>query len=499
MRNLYRYLKNTALTALSVVALNACVSLEEEPIGILAPDSFYKTESDFQAGLNGMLSPMWVSWGGYSFNWGVFQIPGAMADDIATAPHDAFLQFDRFNYDPNNGQISNLWGIHYAVINNANILISNLETTSVISEEKKAHLLGQAKFWRANSYFILTQWFGEVPIITTENRSNADKVGQSPVADVYDAIVLDLQDAESTLPPSFPERIRPTSWAAKSLLSKVYLTMAGWPLKEASAYKLARDKAKEVMDGSSYALEADFKDLWIADNGLTNSEFIFFFKGVNSGGWPNPGASFYHHASRHPKEAGWGDFFSEATFYNNFPDGYRKDVSFTTSWPDGTSFPADVAEPFVAKYRDAGSEIISYEGTDLTGVNSEGYASYVHMRFADVLLIFAEADNQVNGPTGEAYEAINQVRRRALNQDIYTPDPAVDLSGLSKEAFDKAVIDERAWELAFEEKRWFDLVRKELIVEVKGVEYPHINQNFGHLPKPALEVEQIEGLEQNTY
>lgn len=496
MKNkIYKYI---LFAALSLIFFNACEeALKEEPIGILSPESFYQSESDFDAGLIGVVAPLWQPWAGYSFTWGTQAVPGMGADDVASM-YDDYHPFDKFSYDPNHGIITNLWKDHYAVVNNANSFISSLESMTVINEEKKGKLMGQAKFWRAFAYFTLTQYFGEVPVITTENQANADKVGQSPVADIYDIIVKDLLDAETDLPESFPEKIRPTKWAAKSLLAKVYLTKAGWPLKDASAYSLARDKAKEVIDNGPYSLVADFKDLWLVENNLTNSEFIFFFKGLR-GPWPSPG-SFYHHAVRHSKEGGWANWYSEATFFNKFPEGYRKDISFTTSWPDGTSFPNDIAEPYIAKYRDAGDGIIGYDETDLTGVDMSGNAAYVHMRYADVLLIFAEAENQANGPTADAYEAINKVRRRAMKLDINTTDATADLQvGLSKTDFDKAVINERAWELAFEDKRWFDLVRRELLVEVKGDEFPHINQKYGWLVKPAVEVELIEGLEQNTY
>uniref|UniRef100_UPI00321775F9 RagB/SusD family nutrient uptake outer membrane protein n=1 Tax=uncultured Draconibacterium sp. TaxID=1573823 RepID=UPI00321775F9 len=495
MKKSYKYI---LFTALSLILFNACVDLEEIPVGTLSPEIFYQTESDFDAALIGVTAPLWQAWSGYTFDFGAVAIPGAGADDIGT-PHDVFAAFERFNPNPNDGIVAGLWKIHYQTINNANALISNAENSKGISEEKLGNLVGQAKFWRAFAFFQLTQYFGEVPIITTENQPNADKVGQSPVVDIYNLIVQDLKDAETSLPGSFPERIRPTKWAAKSLLSKVYLTMAGWPLKDKTAYVLARDKAKEVIDQGPYSLEPDFKDLWLEKNNLTNSEYIFFFKGV-PGVWPNDFGSHYHHSTRHPKEGGWGNYNSEAGFYNKFPEGYRKDISFTTSWPDGTSFPDDVAVPFVAKYRDAGESVIGYEGTNLSGANISGYASYVHMRFADVLLIFAEAENQTNGATSSAYEAINKIRRRALKLDIIIANISADLPvGLSTEDFDKAVINERAWELAFEDKRWFDLVRREMLVEVKGTEYPHINQKYAWLAKPATEVEQIEGLEQNIY
>ncbi|MDY7396311.1 RagB/SusD family nutrient uptake outer membrane protein [Aureibaculum sp. 2210JD6-5] len=484
--------KYALLTTFSLIILSACVDLDEIPEGALAPESFFKTEADFDAALIGITAPAWQAWSGYTFDFGMMATLGGGADDVGSTATD-FSPYERFNPDPNSGLVAGAWRIHYAMIGNANALISNADNADGIPAEKLGELVGQAKFWRAFAYFQLTQYFGEVPIITTENVSNADKVGQSPIADIYAVIVQDLKDAEAGLPASFPERIKPTKWAAKSLLAKVYLTMAGWPLKDASTLPLAAAAAKEVIDSGIYTLEGDFKDLWLEANNLTNSEYIFFFKGV-PGAWPTDFGSHFHHSTRHPKEGGWGNWHSEAAFFNKFPVSYRKDVSFTTSWPDGTSFPADVSVPYVAKFRDGGAGIIGFDDTNLAGAANSGTASYVHMRFAEVLLIYAEATGSALGA-----EALNQVRRRANNLPINTANPSVDWPSVGPADFDTAVIEERAWELAFEDKRWFDLVRKEMLVEVKGDEYPHINQNYGWLPKPATEVLQIEGLDQNTY
>ena len=117
-------------------------------------------------------------------------------------------------------------------------------------------------------------------------------------------------------------------------------------------------------------------------------------------------------------------------------------------------------------------------------------------RYAEVLLIYAEAANMAEGgPSAEALEAINKVRRRAggYDQSVYPDLP----SGMSKAAFDDAVIAERGWELAFEGKRWFDLVRREMVVEANKDLYPNVSENNRWLPKPGTEVDLIEGLNQN--
>jgi len=118
-------------------------------------------------------------------------------------------------------------------------------------------------------------------------------------------------------------------------------------------------------------------------------------------------------------------------------------------------------------------------------------------RYAEVLLTYAEAANMAEGsPSPAALDAINQVRRRASgNNRVLYPDLT---AGTSQQAFDAAVIAERAWELAFENKRWFDLVRKEKVVEVNKALYPSVSAKNMLLPKPQKEVNMIKGLKQNA-
>ena len=146
----------------------------------------------------------------------------------------------------------------------------------------------------------------------------------------------------------------------------------------------------------------------------------------------------------------------------------------------------------MAKYRDAGAAATA------TGpvASNDGDGFFVMTRYAEVLLTYAEAANMAEGrPSPAALEALNQVRRRASanNQALY-PDLT---AGLSQQAFDAAVVAERAWELAFENKRWFDLVRKEKVVEVNKALYPSVSVTNMLLPKPQKEVGMIKGLTQN--
>lgn len=485
------------LLALAITGLTSCTDLDEQPEGLLSPQSFFNTEADFEAATVGVYRSLYGGWGNFDFI-DSFVISSGAEDVTSRPPATTLKQYDEFRQSPSAGPHASMWNSLYRAVNNANAIVSNIDRLNdVVAQSKADELEGQARFLRALSYFYLVRWFGEVPIITSENQTESTTVGQSPVGDIYNIIVGDLAVAEQQLPVSFPEVGKATRGAAKALLAKVYLTMAGWPIEDASNYGLARDKAAELITGSltgTYDLERDFADLWKVSRKLDNWEWIFAFHGSSSSGE----GSKHHHAIRPGNEGGWSDWFSESRFFNAFPDGYRKDVSFHTVFTDGTPWEdSEFGQPYVAKYRDAGTPCGL---NDAPCAGTQGDFITPVIRFADVLLIYAEAANMAeSGPSVAALEAINMVRRRANNLDPNAQDPAVDLpSGMSQSDFDDAVIAERNWELAFENNRWFDLVRKKMVVEVNSGLYPHVTENHRLLPKPASEVQLIEGLEQNT-
>ncbi len=464
----------------------ADIELEETPSSLLNPSNFFTTESEFEAALAGAFRPLYSSWGTYDY--GVDILLSSGAEDVRSDA-DIFKNLNSLNANDKEILIESFWRQSYQSISNANVIIGNLKNATKIPTQKLGELEGQAKFLRAFSFFSLVRFFGEIQLTTFENQRDIENLKQATVADIYASIISDLKDAEAKLPVSFPEKGRPTQGAAKALLAKVYLTMAGWPLEEESNYALARDKAEELIMGGIYSLETNFADLWTQEKKLTTPEFIFTFYGSIAEGGSS--GSHLHQATRHwgnGEEKGWGDFFSEGRFFNVFPEGHRKDASFTSVFPNGINWIVAGVQPHIAKYRDAGRT---------TGSNGEGFRPI--LRYADVLLIYAEAANMAEGsPSEAALEAVNKVRRRALGLDINMSSAIFDLSsGMSKSNFDKAVLDERNWELAFEANRWFDLVRRKMVVEVNISVHPGVTENNRLLPKPANEL--IPGvLTQNT-
>lgn len=476
---LIKNMKLFLLWCLMASVVVSCVDLDENPPSDLSPENFYTSESEYNAALTGIIKALYSDWSGFDYGYDLILASGA--EDVRSDA-DLFKNFDRLIPNDRETVIHDFWQKAYQAIANANTLIGKLDNAKDISQDKLDQLEGQARFLRAFTYFYLVRFFGPIQVTSYENQNQIETVKQSSVSEVYDAIISDLSIAEEKLPVSFPEKGRPTQGAAKTLLAKVYLTMTGWPVKDESYYVFARDKALEVMDEEKYGytLETNFADLWTQANKLISKEFIFTFYGSIAGdavaaGHINLATKFWGNG-----EGGWGDYFSETRFFETFPEGPRKDATFTSVFADGTTFTEANVEPFIAKYRDGGA---------MVGTNSEGFRPI--LRFADVLLIFAEASNYINnGPDQAALDALNRVHTRA-GLTAYS-------LNMSQTEFDRAVLNERAWEFACEGDRWHDLVRREMVVEVNAEQYPGVKESARLLPKPGTEI--IPGiLDQNEY
>lgn len=452
--------------ALIVLAM-ACKKsfLDEKPEGSITPVNFYKTSSDLE-----MASAALALQLNGAFNTIVSPYYGA--DDITakrTGNKIDFSDFDVFQANSSNSRMTAWWDYFYKTIKSANSLIQSYENATEATAEQRNHAGGQARFMRAISYFYLTRTWGEVPMPTAptidNNRANAK------VADIYDLIVSDLQKAETMLPDHWDGvrkqgsiDILPTKGAAKALLANVYLTMAGWPLKQADKYALAAAKAKEVIDGKAtwgYDLMANYADLWKIGNKY-NKEAVFacyYNNDVPAPNWENGNMTGPKPLAPDYEEGGWDDGYGEISFYNKFPAGPRKDATYQKDYyvkndPDNiVGWQGTLQKhPYFLKYRDDDT----YDW--LTHSSSDWWSSgttYI-IRYSEVLLTYAEAKAMSSAPDASAYDAINQVRQRA-GLPYLSP-------GLSQTAFRDSVVAERGWEFAAEAGiRWFDLVRIETV------------------------------------
>lgn len=353
----------------------------------------------------------------------------------------------------------------YTVIKEANNIIANEDNFASGSREVVNPLLGEAYFLRAYNYFRLTRIFGKVPMILSTDILASVDLKRAELIDIYNQIESDLLKAESLLPdqyPGVPAAIRPNNGSARAYLAKLYMHWAGWPLKDASKYEMAASSAKTVIDNAAahkFALVPDMGTLWsIANENRFNSEIVF-----GLGHAQDLGNEFSNrHAGRvgYPGDVqGWSENFAEIAFFNDFPEGKRKEDTYRTD----VEFKGDTInwKDFENERHPMFLKVTGYQD-EIKTTNSVTSMTTYNMRYADLLLYYAEAVGRSGGNSADAWEALNKVRRRANGLPVDTPDASVDLTSgdLAELAY-----TERKWELAGEFKRWDDLTRMERVAE----------------------------------
>ncbi|WP_089785841.1 RagB/SusD family nutrient uptake outer membrane protein [Chitinophaga sp. YR573] len=424
--------------------------LTEEPKGLVGGAAALSSMAGLESALTGAYGSLMVPWtSGFTT---VSQIAMTMGgDDLTTHPgsnKEEFREFDRFNVSSLNSRMNPIWLGCYKTIQSTTNIINNYTGVLDGNQTTINTIAGEAYFLRALCYYWLTRLWGEVPIIPSEIYSpDYLTLSKSPPADVYKLIEADLAKAEEMVPNTKRDPGRPNKGSVKALLADVYLTEAGWPLKDQSKYALAAAKAKEVIDNkTTYGFDLyQGGYLKIFAGGTTEDVFTLFTRGQ----WSTYN-SFYGLSTMPENEGGWSDFFSELRFFNNFPAGTRKDATFSTEFVvNGVTIPwqeTTTKHPYYKKFT-------IQSGTKATYMSNN---PVIMVRYAHVLLIYAEAQARATGtPSGEAYAAVNAVRARAVLADL----PA----GLSGTDFADAIVNERAWEFAGEWNRWFDLVRLEKV------------------------------------
>ncbi|MGN7889997.1 RagB/SusD family nutrient uptake outer membrane protein [Dyadobacter endophyticus] len=449
------------------ILLYACESkLDLSPVTNLTNVTYYKTAEDAKAALGAC--------------YAVISNPDPNLDITTSDDAVPFLTgaadrplLWRYDITPSNSLITAYAGA-YSGINRSNIVIERLPGITM-DEDLKKRYMAEAKFLRALHYFTLVQYYGEVPIVTKETASlEGLEIARSPVEQVYELIEADLKEADSILPKTYPagESGRATQGAAKGILARVYLYRAG--AKKASPFwAMAAAKAKEVIDLDIYDLYAEFADAFAltARGGKENIFEVQYLTDVRGHGL---GRGFGVRSAQIYPGGGAGIARPTESLYNSYTSNdKRKAVTFITSFVyNNVTTTLSISDPDFTK---AVSFQKFWDKTAKTN-GGEGTSRPV-LRYADVLLMHAEALNESNdGPNAEAYAALNKVRTRAG----LTP-----LSALTYQAFKEAVWLERRLELTFENSRRYDLVRTGRLIEAVKAENS-FNRNALILPHHVL-------------
>jgi len=424
---------------------NGCELLKEDPEHVLVTENFYRTQEEAIAVVNAVYQRLSAD----MYNRFVEVLSDLTTDDYKNGigmPNPFLIDLEYYNFTSENTFVASNWTQHYDGINRANVVLSRVPNI-IMDENLKQRILGEAHFLRALFYFNLVRWFGGVPLVTTETQDLSNlNVPRASLEEVYALIIEDLKFAETTLPATYgsSDLGRATKGAAKILLGKVYLTQKDWSNTVQKLEEVIKNEATY-----NYDLHANFRDNWIqaTENG---KEMVFAVQFLQNPGQPNGMMVLSAPRNRVPGLNGNEADIPTVDLYNAYQSGdTRRDATLFTSLTVNANtytFP----HPLFYKYYDPGA----------FGVPQQSNNNVFVLRYSDALLMYAEALNELQGPTAEAYNAINRVRRRAFQDNSH------DLAGLNKDTFRDAVYKERRLEFVLEGQRWFDLVRTDRLLTV---------------------------------
>ena len=460
----------TIFTAGVIILLSAssCTKdfLDRAPISQMNGNNFYKTADDMKNALSAAYAGLQT--GGLYYS--SMHVIGDMRSDNTeiTNPNAGsdLVAVDNFQNLATTSISGTTWAGHYQAIQSVNIVIEKIEAVNM-DAGLKARYTAEAKFLRGLMYFNLVRIFGDVPLVTKviNNPQEGYTYSRNPSAEVYAQIVTDLADAEAVLPHEFTgaDIGRATKGAAAALLGKVYLTQKRWDL--------AAPQLKKVIDNvglNKYQLLPTYAGVFgIANENNRESIFEVQFK-KGSAGEGSPYTNQFAPIGSGTAVVSIGNPLGQNIPTADMSNAYeandaRKVASMRNSYVLGAN---TVQHNYIVKYL----------GVPAANLDSDN--NWIVLRYADVLLMYAEALNEQGYVAdGPAFTYLNQVRLRAGLLIKTSNNANLALRIVNQAAFRLAIEQERRVELAFEGHRWFDLIRTDRAVTVmagKGIQSHHV-------------------------
>lgn len=472
--------------------------------------AFWKTADDAEKGLVACYGPLTSIQG-----WG--RMLGAIltiqrGDDVNPFPSTGVQDVGTFLAQPTDGRVSEGWGELNAIVARANAVIFYVPNIEMDNAEKE-RILGEAYFMRGLAHFYLLNMWGHIPLITKPIAAVNDLfIEQASQDDVWASITSDFKDAQSRLPETVEAKdIGRATWgAATAMLGKTYLFTKNW--------SAAAAEFKKIIDKPTlYKLVANYQDNFL-ESGNNNAESIWElqYQSTPTGNWGTSGTANPIRGQAWEPDIAPVGYTSQGTttvnqwVFDLFMEQKTKDgkidprayATMVWDYPGAKVYQDDFRTALNGANRNKVwvRKYLNYDRTSSLTPGSWGYANNNRrmVRLADVLLMYAEAQNEAAGPDATAYDAINRVRARANMPDI-TP-------GLSKDAFRAAVRRERVLELAVEGDRVFDLLRWGTMADVFTA-HPEYRSNSGgvfikgkheYLPIPQNDISANPKIKQNN-
>lgn len=484
------YIKITILATLSLFVVSCKKYLDQQPITSFGSEVVFADEKGAYEALIGVYSRLTGDQGYgkclslyYAVDNDETQGPGSTNDDARRG-------MSRYTLSSSNGELELPFNQLFAGIDYANICIDNIPKMSLytngsdLQKKRLQRMLGEAYTLRAQFYFDAIKIWGDLPAHFKPSYASAvaDPFPTQTSRDtLYEHILADLQLATTLVPwknelgaigDGIDERINKAT--VKALRARIALFAGGYSLRNTGSvtvgemkrradyvefYQIAKTECADIMASGQHNLNPSFKSLWKDQVGKRvvtdpDGELIFQVTGIGGSSAADTKLGYYNGPTV-------GNFGNKSI---NILPTYFYLFDSTDTRRDVTCVPYNVNS-------DGSTKV----GTSITSINDGKYrrdwsnnvltqnqwngGKWQLIRYSDVLLMFAEAENELNGPTQLAYDAVNMVRRRGFAKPITTADPSVDLSGLTKDDFFKAITKERSLEFGGEGLRKYDLIR----------------------------------------
>lgn len=507
MKTIYIYLYVFLIIFSSV----SCESfLEEEPRDIIAPENFFASAADARQAITGVYAIYKNNSMYGQVGLDLFYENGA--DIIEPQRVIGFVEpIGNYTLDESVADrseqkmsVSDTWKDSYKIVLNCNIIIDRVSGNAAISQEVQTDVIAEARFLRGLAYWHITNLWGDAPFYTENiGITQIKELGRTPKATILREVLVDLQFAQDNMPglDDIPDaqRGKASKWAAAIVMAKIYMQQEEW--------QLELDKCLEIINQSGHILLTDYADVFDPSNEY-NAEIIWsldfakdirgqFEEGVpvipGNGNWrpsmfnprliDEPKNSADRAALRAALTArgeafnGTGLQLAGKDFASKFPmNDLRRPLNVMDSY-----LGFELASPYIPKFMNLNLD---------TSPRFNHSDNRLVFRLADVYLMAAECENELNGPAN-AYQYIHPIRQRA-----YASQAEWELVGLNQQGFREAIYDERKWELAGEAFRRYDLIRWGILLDVvQNIEYrfwnPAVNIRPWHvlLPIPLQELE----------
>lgn len=482
------------LFAASVLTTTTSCSdfLDEDPKGQMSEANVFKSQADLDASIHTIYEKL-----NQTQSWTNPMYPQWQGDDMTANPSSnkqAVAALDVFSSDGENKGVKDAWSQHFALIKACNWVIENASKTPTSQEEINI-ALGNAHFWRAYAYFYLVRVFGPLPMVLKTDPS-ATNVAPSSVEEIYNLIVEDLKKAEGWLPTSYSQAPRNhdgvdawvTKQATQATLTAVYMAMAGYPLNKGKEYyALAAAKAKEVIDNNgTYGFYNDpvWNHVYSMGHNYNKETILGIDNNWNSGSWDHDSELTSCCRFEGLGDGGWGDAWGEIAFWKRYPEGPRKDAVYAPkiTFQDGATitkvcnwWDLDAeGKPVVEAYHPMFAiYTVNCDGDNLAKEKFAPYnylePNYTNMtngrrhrliRYAELLLWYAESTARSGGDLAKAKEYLREVRKRAVN-DVenvtLTDGTKVAIANMTADQLAEACYIEHGWEVA---GQWTQMVTR---------------------------------------